>query len=300
MDRIGVPVGDYDITLPLPVRTREALKHFRHLRPPSSQALKLAEDLAERVRRRTAQVRRGFIARSSPNDPPPPLAEILRSGRGGAIRLKLYLSVLWIAAGKPHIIQSSAQAWATLLDLEDPTGKAARQVRSSFRWLKERHLIEVSENPGVGSTIKLLSDLGRGDEYSVPGLSLSEARRTGHPGDPRDFYVGLPDVFWTQGWIHVLSGPAVAMLLILLDVRRGQDPSRALWFSPRVAEERYTLSEETRAKGIGELAALDVIRVTSKPVRADQLAAARYRHTYDLKMERLTNRPLEEMTDSET
>lgn len=294
MPEISFSSGNYGIAAGLPVRQRTARRRLESVALPSQQSLELAADVALRVQFRTAQVRRGFVAKSGGPDSPP-LAEIVRSGRGAAVRLKLYLTILWIAAGRPHTVSAAAQAWALILGLEDPAGKGARQIRSSLKWLASKQLIQVTERRGVGSMITLLSDLGTGDEYDLPGHRLSAAKEAGAPGDPQDYYVRLPDEFWTHGWIQVLSAPAIAFLLILLDARRGRDESTELWFSPQVADDRYTLSEDTRGKGAAELAVLSVIRIHSRPIKGDQLAAPRFRHAYFLDMARLGSPPLDSL-----
>ncbi len=278
----------------LPRRQRTALQRRETVRPPSPAALALADDLSRRVYNRTAQIRRGFVGRASTNDPIPPLARILRSGRGSAVRLRLYLTLLWIAAGAPHRVSASAQAWATLLDLEDPSGKGARQVRSALRWLHTHQLLEVKPDPGVGATITLLSDLGTGEPYTVPGRSAAKAKKQGDSVATSDRYLKLPETFWTRGWLHVLSGPAIAMLLALLDASRGSNPSE-IWFSERVADARYTLTEETRSKGLAELEAFDVLSRKVRAIKTEQLAAPRLRHAYILDTHRLQELPLSEM-----
>ena len=70
------------------------------MRTASVDALDYAEIVARRVHGRAAPVRRLFVERALP-DSPPPLATLLRGGRGGEVRLKLYLSILWFAGGPP-------------------------------------------------------------------------------------------------------------------------------------------------------------------------------------------------------
>jgi len=291
MPKITILSGKDDITSSSPERQRTARQRIRKIDPPPEATLELATEMAERVYHRTAQVRRGFIARASLDNEPPPLAQILRSGRGSSTRLRLYLSLLWIAAGDPHTVSGSAQAWATLLGLQDPAGKGARQVRSGFQWLAAHNLMVIEANPGVGSTVTLLSDLGTGEPYSVPGVAISKDRQPDQPADRQHFYVKLPAACWTKGWLHVLSGPAVAMLLVLLDAQAGRPPDHDLWFSHRVADERYTISEETRGRGFAELDAFEVISTYRSAVRSDQLGAPRVRHVYRLNLDRLETSP---------
>ena len=146
----------------------------------------------------------------------PPMAVIMRSGRGSAVRLRLYLTMLWIGSGPPHEISGVAAAWARLLDLDDPTARGARQIRSAMTWLDSHQLIDAAGKSGAGMTIRLRNDLGDGGPYEVPGRRISRAQEAGLDPDRRDFYFRLPEKLWTNGWIHNLSGAALAALLILL------------------------------------------------------------------------------------
>ncbi|MGW5434075.1 hypothetical protein ACWET9_44165 [Streptomyces sp. NPDC004059] len=78
-------------------------------------------------------------------------------------------------------------------------------------------------------------------------------------------YVQLPAGLWTNGWITELSGAAVAMYLVLLHERRGEE-NKAVWLSPRIGRERYDLSDETRRKGLNELAAHQLVTVRRRSV----------------------------------
>ena len=243
--------------------------------------------------KREAQVRRSFIASDGTEGKNPPLATLLRSGRGGAVRLKLFLSLLWIASGRGHSVSASAQQWAILIGLEDPSSKGARQIRSGLKWLSEHSLVANREVPGIGSEVTLLNDSGDGTPYSVPGKEMSASKKSSQGFDRKNIYVRLPPEFWTQSWIHILSGPAIAMLLVLLDVRGGSDPDDPLWFSGSVAATRYTLSEDTRAKGLSELIAYGAITSENRPVRSDQLASPRIRHVYRIRDDRLRENVLD-------
>src|ERR1700739_718675 len=94
-------------------------------RHPSSAALALLGRANERVKGqskdgRHTPVRHGFIERANhPSDVDPPTASLLRASKGGALRLKLYLALLWQAGGgdERHAARWPARAWAELLDL---------------------------------------------------------------------------------------------------------------------------------------------------------------------------------------
>lgn len=61
---------------------------------------------------RRLQLRINFVEATS--DQPQPLARLLRGGRGGAVRLKLYMAMLWMAAKEPHDVTFPDRAWAEL------------------------------------------------------------------------------------------------------------------------------------------------------------------------------------------
>src|SRR5688572_19748264 len=85
--------------------------------------LSVAQRAAEQAGARSAAIRYAFIARAEAADPSPPLARLLRGsgGRGGAVRLKLYLTMLWLARGRQDpVFAYPAQQYAALLGLPSP------------------------------------------------------------------------------------------------------------------------------------------------------------------------------------
>ena len=85
----------------------------------------------------------------------PPLAELLSNttgngggGRGGQIRLKLYLSLLWVCAKAPYEATRPARAWAALLGLDDVDGRGARRIHSAFRDLEDRDMVRIRDRGG--------------------------------------------------------------------------------------------------------------------------------------------------------
>lgn len=249
----------------------------------------VAADASRKVYRRPAQIRRAFVGRPQGVDGPNPLALMLRGGRGGQVRLKLYLSLLWIGSGEPHTVTAPARSWATLLGLEDPDGNGARRVRAAIEWLTDRRFIKVDAPLGRPMKLTLLRETGTGERYSVPGAAISEARREGRPDNVEDRYLQLPASFWESGWIAALTGPAVAMLLVLLHARGNN--GREIWFSPSVARMTYGLSVDTRSAGVHELADYNVIAINRRLVAPGALAHRRVRNTYSLYLDRLTEHP---------
>jgi len=255
-------------------------------------AIATAAQLQKRIGdRSSAPVRRVFIARAPGAEAVPLLARVLRSGRGGGVRLKLLLSLLWVAVGKPHDVSLPARTWATLLGLKDPEGAGARQVRSGFSWLASNSFVRVKEVPGQPSVVRLLDESANGRPYVLPAVAFKKAKMAEHDPD-HHIYVRLPSAFWTWGWAVRLSGPGTAMLLVLLDARGARAGDRELWFSPSVAEARYALSENTRTAGLSELAEAGLVAVHRRAVNPDSLNYRRVRNTYTLLLDNLT-RPSE-------
>ena len=220
---------------------------------PSELALRRLKVLVERSKRRsTVAVSEAFLRRRDADAAPPPLAEMVRGGRGGEVRLKLYLTMAMLAVSPPFDIQGAipARSWAETLDLSDPDHLGARRVSDALRWLADHHFIVSERARGAPGPVRLLSQAGTGGPYVRP--SGGEGR-----------YVRLPLGLWRNGWIVVLSGAALAILIILLDLQGGR--SSRQWVSPRQARIRYDLSPETWTKGVRELTEHGLVTVKRIP-----------------------------------
>lgn len=255
-------------------------------------AKEVSERLQGRVRARTrAPIRRAFIERVSADDPVPPLAAMLRGGRGGAVRVKLELSILWVAAAAPHEVVAPARAWAVLLGLSDPEGRGARRVQDALRWLEENKFVDIVAKPGQPNVIRLRSETGDDSVYELPGAAYNRLR-----GD-RDAaavhrYIQIPDQLWRQGWIATLSGAAVAMLLVLYaELGRNKPAETDLWFSPSQAAAQYALSEDTRTKGLRELQSTGLVSVRRQSITPDTFDFRRLRNVYRLHPDRADTPP---------
>jgi hypothetical protein len=271
-NRTGAPVTSIQAPTTPVAEDETAVKQVR-----SQQDVALA--LARRVKDRDLQLRRRFACRSSVDEDEPPLAQMLRGGQGGQVRLKLYLSLLWVGVGAGNQVTFPAPTWATLLGLPDPEGKGSRRIRDALTWLATQGLIILQGGSGKPSTVTLLDDGGTKTPYVVPGIAIARAQKSEAPVTD-DLYFKLPPTFWTAGWIVHLSGAAVAMLLVLLSEQRGR--SREFWMSPRIADDRYVISEDTRSRGVHELQRHHLLDVHRRPVRASPLDTPRYRNTYVL------------------
>ena len=216
------------------------------------------QDFAEQARKLagadTAAVRYRFIARQEPSEPSPPMARILRGGggRGGATRLKLYLSLLWLARNRSldrPVFAFPAQQLAILLGLPHPDDAGARRVQEALRWLAREKFVALDRRPGDVTRVHLLDDAGSGEPYRPAGALTPRARRRSQQERERHFYVQLDARFWTKGWVNELSGAAIAMYLACLYEQRGQSEER-IWVSPRMGRERYNLSDEVHRQAL--------------------------------------------------
>lgn len=259
------------------------------VREPSEESLAIARLIKSKMGKRTqAPIRVSFIGSydSVRNpDEAPPLAKILRGGRGGEVRLKLELSFLWFAVNPPHDLTYPARAWATLIGLEDPEGRGTRRVRQATSALAAADLIKIVANPGQPNKIFLLDEGAEAQQYVLPGQAYNKSRGSGQ--EWRNRYVQIPDTFWTNGWIAALSGAAVAMLLVLFAELGQKDASKTdLWFSPSAAKKIYGLSEDTRSKGLRELRRAGLVTARKKAASRDVLDFRRLRNTYRIQVER--------------
>lgn len=229
--------------------------------------LATADAAADHAGAAGAAVRWRFIARTDPTEQPPPMARILRGGggRGGATRLKLFLSLLWLARGRPDpVFGYPAKQLASLLGLPNPSGAGARRIHQALKWLHDESFLALEHRPGEAARIHMLDDAGSGAAYQAPGPLVARKRKHSTERE-KHFYVQLKRELWTEGWISHLSGAAVAMYLAALHEERGRT-GEAVWISPRIGRERYDLSDETRGKGLAELVNLGLLNLEKRPV----------------------------------
>lgn len=266
------------------------------VRTPSEAALDAAAAIEKRLKlRRAAPLRVTFMRRPATVGPTSsPLAQTLRGGRGGEVRLKLLLAFLWFASAPPYDLTYPARAWATLLDLPDPTGRGVRRVNEAIKWLEGSRFITVENRPGAANRVRLLREDGSGRDYLTPSEAYQTQQAAAGKNAARtaatnpDRYIKIPEAAWTSGWIAVLTPAAVAMFLIqLAELGGGASDTTTLWLSPSRFKERYGLSEDTQTKGLRELRAAGLITVRRQPVSRDVFDAQRRRNVYRLRLDQL-------------
>ena len=202
---------------------------------------------------------------------PPPLARILRGGRGGEVRLKVYLTITMMATAVPYRLERVAgPRWASMLGLPDPDSAGTRRVADALSWLAKAQLIQVARQPGSPPSVTLLDPAGSGAAYTRP---------TGQ-------YVTLPIGFWRHQWITKLSGSATALLLVLLDLQGGRRSSKDAPFVPADLRRRYGLSGDTWTRATRELVDTGLLDVGRQP-QGNVFDWQRLRNTYWIQKPRL-------------
>lgn len=224
----------------------------------------------------------GFV-RDENSEEDPPLARILRGGRGGEVRLKLLLSMHLLGTKSPHDVPGSPSSWALTLALPDAMKNGARRVRDAMCWLDEHRFIRIEQTRGKEPTCFLLHPLGDGRDYVRP--------------TPAERYIRVPAAMWHNGWIVTLSGTALAMWLVLAEMQGGRE-DQDVWVPPAEARERYGLSEDTFTKGISELELHGLVTVTKRPQGDEEWLYNRLRNGYRLHGGRLNEAPYSPLTES--
>ncbi|WP_338693023.1 hypothetical protein V2W30_01735 [Streptomyces sp. Q6] len=184
----------------------------------------------------------------------------------------------------------AGRAWATLLDLRDPATAGARRISDAQAWLAQNDFVEVASQMGRPNQIMVLNESGNGQQYVAPGAAARKEAADNTLGLGAMFhrYVQIPEAFWINGYLTVLSGAGVAMFLVLLCERGPKPNDEALWFSPKDAERRYALSEDTRSKGLRELAQVGLVRTKRRPINPTDFEVVHVRNVHYLDLDRLS------------
>jgi len=224
-----------------------------------------------------APVRYMFLRATPPGrDPLPegvrtPISQMLIGGQGGEVRLKLYLSLLWLGARKPYAVEGKpASAWARLFGLPVPATNGAQRVAAAIDWLVENGFITAARQQGRPArlTPRLEDGTGAYERPQPTEEGFAEADR----------YLKLPQELWSRGWMGVLSAAALTSFIIILDETNSQPDARHeerdgrkgatfkrlawgpfVWLAESVLVDRYRISYDLWEKGCRELAALELI-----------------------------------------
>jgi hypothetical protein len=202
-----------------------------------------------------------------------------RGGRGGALRLKLYLSMLWFGSGPPHDVTHPAYSWARLLGVNDPDRAGKRRVLDAIDWLDANGFVTRTHHPGKASTVRLLNDSGTGDPYTKP-LAVTGGRPS---------YRQLDADWWRNGWLATLGGPSIVVWLAYLD-SSGNKQGSPQWIAPSRTADRYGMSSDTRQSGLRELQQWGLLE-RRRTRRREPFVSDRPVTTYALEPTRLRTRP---------
>ncbi|WP_420437350.1 hypothetical protein [Candidatus Poriferisodalis sp.] len=246
----------------------------------------LARRLSTRSRDlRSCPVRTEFIRRRSEREAAPPMMTMLGSGggRGGDVRLKLYLSLLWASPGGAHDTEFVATDWARLLGLPQYSTNGKRRVYEALNWLAARGFIDKQERPGLPSTVVILHESGSGEPYSKPS---SQAAKGGKPT-----YRQLQSAWWTNAWLAALSGRALAFWLVLMDESNNGTKTEAVWLSESQTSEKYAISPYLRQHAMRELKHFGLI-TTRRQLTREAFGVTSSRTRISLHLNALDQSPL--------
>lgn len=247
--------------------------------PVHPDAQRLLDWAVKTSKRRVVPFATEFI-RAENNDVQSPLSRFVRGdgggGRGGEVRLKLYLSINLIAARKPFDVRPlPARVWAEMLNLPQPETNGARRISKALTWMQQQGFIHIEDRrSGKPPRLYLLSQEGDRRPYSRPTRN----------------WVNIPVEFWQNHWIAKLSGRATALFLILLDLQGGKSRASGAWERPDVARWRYGISQDTWNRGVRELQEAGIVHVTREK-RGERWDWVRVRNIYLVNTDRLMNGP---------
>ncbi|MGY2747668.1 hypothetical protein [Arthrobacter sp. UYCu723] len=177
----------------------------------------------------------------------PFLAQLMRGGRGGEVRLRLYLTMRMQATRHPfEVPRATTRGRAVMLALSPNSGH--RQISKALSWLENEKLARIERPAGEVAKVVLLYPDGNGKDW---------------PKIDKDRYVAVPIQLWKNGWILKLSGRSLAIYLILLELTGGALEGE--WkYLPAERKRQYGLSDDTWTRALKELLSLGLIIVDSE------------------------------------
>lgn len=245
-----------------------------------------ARALPERQRRQVA-FERAFVYDESGDTP---LGRLLagdghlrggrqRPGRGGGVRLRLYLCITMLAVREPFdvgIRLSSPLQWAERVGLAGST--RTRVLNYNMKWLADKQYIKRERRTGAAPQISLLDIGGTGAVYRSPRL-----------GGP---WVNLPTELFANGWLVHLSPVALAVVMMLENQRAREKatPERGVNV-PGYDRERYGLSENTWYHGAHELRDAGLVGIEREQMEEGDYLQKRIRNRYRLNLDGFKEKP---------
>ncbi len=238
-----------------------------------AEALRLLADAASRSKRSNVAFSRTFMTTPglAPQEEAPttPLSRLIQGGRGGEVRLKLYLLLTMIATREPYDIKRLRTPQTLGRTLELPKATGPRRINSNLNWLKKNNYISLNREGNGPTSVQLLDPLDDGKPLSNP--------RNTKP------YVTIPIEFWSNGWLLDLSPTGIAILFALAERLGGATRPTYLLRDRRVS---YGLSHDTWTRGTAELESHDILTVKRVP-QGNDFDYTRMRNVYWIEWERL-------------
>lgn len=183
----------------------------------------------------------------------PPLVGLFRGerghqvGRGGEVRLKLWLSLALLAAKSPYVIRQPmpTRVWAETLGLPDPDGRGSRRIADAIGWLDDHGFVTATRRQGRAAGLEVI--------YPNP----AKAHRAS-----KGRWVVAPVQLWSQGWIVTLSGAALVVLLDMIELTNAGKVAapRSLDLARKL---EYGLSDDTWGRATQELEDVGLLTVGS-------------------------------------
>lgn len=224
-------------------------------------ALPRLQDEVDRSKRTTGvRFAPSFVRSLEADDNPPALARLFGAGRGGEVRLKLFLTFAMRATrGRPTLNNRRPRTLARMLALPEDTGP--RRAADALRWLVTERFVSVTPQTGTPGELLLL-------DGAEPPAELTRADQHGR-------YVSVPIELWTSGLILDMSARELAVLIALLDVTYDNGEGSMSGHQKR----QYGISNDTWTRAVRELRDRKLITVR-KEVEDDDERIPRVRHIY--------------------
>lgn len=189
-------------------------------------------------------------------------------GRGGEIRLKLWLSLLYRFNPEEvwfDLDEVNAKFMAGMFGLEDPTEKGAARVRAAFNWLDHHGFIEIE-----GGRLKKKGRVRVVHEVSLYlpdqwyGIHRQSPKGTAdgclYAEFPRynESYVRVPSALWTNGWMGYLKASELMVLIIVCKLSENKNQRVEIKAARRY--ERFGLSDAMWRQGVAGLQDRGIIK----------------------------------------
>lgn len=220
----------------------------------------------------------------------PPIGRMVAvAGGAGDIRVRLYLWLWAVFAARQQreaTYRRTTGQWAELLNLierrshREERAKGARRVSAAIRYLQGQGLIDVPFHGGI-TLLDPDGTQGRFIPWTDQVLAEREQqrdelrRRFGegfeirrHPDLWEDEPLRLPLKIWVNGTVSVLSGRALAVLLVLWNFERNRSTDSRMFPVPKVKRTQFGLANDIWHKGLRELEAYGcIVRKMDKSCR---------------------------------